>query len=78
MQDMTRGSITRDIIKYSIPLIIGNVMQLTYNAADSVIIGKALGEKALAAVSTSNPIMTIMVLGASGIGIGSSVIMSNF
>ena len=59
-------------------MILGNILQLTYNAADSVIIGKCLGEEALAAVSTSNPVMTVMVLGASGLGIGASVIMSRF
>ena len=78
MQDMTKGSISRHLIKYAIPMILGNILQLTYNAVDSIIIGKFLGEEALAAVSTSNPIMTIMVLGASGIGIGASVIMSRF
>lgn len=78
MQDMTQGSIGRHLISYAIPMILGNIMQLTYNAVDSIIIGKCLGEDALAAVSTSNPIMTIMVLGASGIGIGASVIMSRY
>lgn len=78
MKDMTQGSITRNLIRYAVPMILGNLMQLTYNAADSVIIGKYMGEEALAAVSTSNPIMTIMVLGASGIGIGASVIMGKF
>lgn len=78
MQDMTNGSIARHLIRYAVPMILGNVFQLTYNAVDSIIIGKCLGEDALAAVSTSNPVMTIMVLGASGIGIGASVIMSKF
>ena len=78
MKDMTSGSISRRLIQFAVPMILGNLLQLTYNAADSIIIGKLLGEEALAAVSTSNPIMTIMVLGASGIGIGASVIMSRF
>jgi len=78
MKDMTEGSISRHLLRYAIPLILGNILQLTYNAVDSVIIGKYLGEDALAAVSASNPIMTIMILGASGIGIGASVLMSKF
>lgn len=78
MQDMTHGSITRHLIRYSIPMILGNLLQLTYNAVDSVIIGKCLGEKALAAVSTSSPIVTILVLGASGISLGASVMISKF
>ena len=75
---MTRGSITRHLLRYAVPMVLGNVMQLTYNAADSIIIGKNLGADALAAVSVSDPIMTVMVLGASGMGIGASVLMSRF
>lgn len=78
MQDMTKGSITRHLIQYAIPMILGNILQLTYNAVDSVIISKFLGENALAAVSTSDPIFTILVLGASGISLGTSVMISKF
>ncbi|MBQ9265203.1 MAG: MATE family efflux transporter [Clostridia bacterium] len=78
MQDMTQGSISCHLLRYAIPMVLGNMLQLTYNAVDSMIIGKYLGEDALAAVSTANPIMTIMILGASGIGIGASVLMSKF
>lgn len=73
---MTKGSITRHIIAYAIPMILGNILQLTYNAVDSIIISKFIGDTALAAVSTSNPIMTIMILGASGVGMGASIIIS--
>ena len=75
---MTSGPIGRHLLKYTVPMVLGNIMQPTYNAADSVIIGKNLGDEALAAVSVSDPIMTVMVLGASGMGIGASVIMSRF
>jgi len=75
---MTQGSIRDHLLSYAIPMILGNILQLTYNAVDSIIVGKNLGETALAAVSTVNPIMTIIVLGVSGICIGSSVIMSRF
>ena len=76
MQDMTKGSILSHLIRYAIPMILGNLLQLTYNAVDSMIIGKFLGENALAAVSTSDPIFTILVLGASGISLGASVMIS--
>ena len=78
MQDMTKGSILRHLVRYAIPMILGNLLQLTYNAVDSIIIGKFLGENALAAVSTSDPIFTILVLGASGISLGASVMISKF
>lgn len=78
MQDMTKGSIIAHLIRFSIPMILGNILQLTYNAVDSIIISKFLGETALAAVSSSDPIFTILVLGASGISLGASVMISKF
>lgn len=78
MQKMTQGSIPKHLIGYAIPMIFGNLLQLTYNAVDSMVIGKCLGENALAAVSTTNPIMTIFVLGVSGLSMGASVLMSRF
>ncbi len=75
---MTEGSITGHLLAYAGPMILGNILQLTYNAVDSIIVGKFAGEKALAAVSVSNPIMTIIILGVSGISIGASVLMSRF
>lgn len=78
MGRMTEGSVVKHLIAYAVPMILGNILQLTYNAADSVVIGKCLGESALAAVSTANPIMTILILGASGLGIGASVLISRF
>ena len=78
MRKMTEGSITRHLLAYALPLILGNFFQLTYNAVDSIIIGKFAGEGALSAVSASNPVMTIVILGVSGISIGASVLMSRF
>ena len=49
-KDMTSGAITPLLIKFTIPLVLGNLFQLTYNAADSIIVGKFVGEDALAAV----------------------------
>ena len=75
---MTEGSIVRHLIAHALPLILGNFFQLTYNAVDSIIIGKYAGEGALAAVSAANPVMTIVILGVSGISIGASVLMSRY
>ena len=66
MRKMTQGSIARHLIAYALPLILGNLFQLTYNAVDSIVIGKFAGENALAAVSAANPVMTIVILGVSG------------
>lgn len=76
--DMTEGSISRQLIRYSVPLILGNLFQLTYNAVDSIIAGRFIGKEALAAVGMANPIMNIVILGISGICIGAGVLMSSF
>lgn len=78
IRKMTQGSIVRHLLSYALPLILGNLFQLTYNAVDSIVIGKFAGEQALAAVSAANPVMTIVILGVSGISIGASVLMSRF
>ena len=78
MRKMTQGSIARHLIAYALPLILGNLFQLTYNAVDSIVIGKFAGENALAAVSAANPVMTIVILGVSGVSIDASVLMSRF
>lgn len=78
MKDMTKGNIPSQLIGFSIPLVLGNLFQLTYNAVDSIVVGKFAGEKALAAVGTGNPVMNIVILGITGICIGASVLMSEF
>lgn len=78
VRNMTEGSIPGHLISYAIPLILGNLFQLTYNAVDSIIVGRFIGKEALAAVGTASPVMNIIILGISGICIGASVLMSNF
>lgn len=78
VKDMTSGNIAKHLILYSIPLILGNLFQLTYNAVDSIIVGKCAGEAALAAVGAANPVMNIVILGINGLCIGASVLMSEF
>lgn len=78
MINMTEGNIPKSLIRYSIPLILGNLFQLTYNAVDSIIVGRYAGKNALAAVGTANPVMNIVILGITGICIGASVLMSEF
>ena len=49
-KDLTQGRIMPMLIKFTIPLILGNIFQLTYNAVDSIIVGRFVGKEALAAV----------------------------
>ena len=74
--DMTKGAITPLLIRFTIPLVLGNLFQLTYNAADSLIVGKFVGEEALAAVGTSNPLMTLAILFINGMCLGAGILVS--
>lgn len=77
-KSMTEGRIGKHLISFAIPMILGNFFQLTYNASDSIIVGRYAGEHALAAVGTSNPIMNIITFFIIGICMGASVLMSEF
>lgn len=72
---MTEGRITPMLISFTIPLVLGNLFQLLYNAVDSIIVGKFVGEEALAAVGTSNPLVTLVILFISGLCMGAGVLM---
>lgn len=74
--DMTEGRIIPQLTEFTIPLVLGNLFQLTYNAADSVIVGKFVGDDALAAVGTAGPIMNMVILFISGMCMGAGILMS--
>lgn len=76
--DMTSGNSFQQIFYFTIPLILGNIFQLTYNMVDSIIVGQFAGKEALAAIGTSDPIMSLIILGVSGMCVGAAVIMSQF
>lgn len=76
-KDLTEGKITPILIRFTIPLVLGNLFQLTYNAVDSMIVGKFVGKEALAAVGICNPIMTMLLLLMSGLCMGASILMGN-
>lgn len=76
--DMTKGSIIRELIGYTVPLVLGSLFQLAYNAVDSIIAGRFIGTEALAATGMAGPVMNILILGISGLAIGAGVIMSSY
>ena len=75
---MTEGSILRHLLAYAIPAILGDLFQVTYNTVDSIIVGKYAGADALAAVGVASPLMSIAMFFIIGMGIGASVLMSEF
>ena len=74
--DMTKGPILKTLIFFTIPLVLGNLLQLTYNTIDSIIVGQYVGKEALAAVGTANPIMTLILLFTNGICLGAGILVS--
>ncbi len=77
-RDMTKGNTYGHLLRFSIPLVLGNMFQLTYNAVDSVIVVRYIGTDAMAAVGTVNPVTNLVILGISGLCIGASVLMSSY
>lgn len=73
--DMTKGAILPMLIKFTIPLVLGNLLQLTYNAIDGIVVGQYVGKEALAAVGTSNPLVTLMILFLQGICLGAGILI---
>lgn len=76
--DMTKGPIASQMIHFTMPLIIGNFFVLTYNAADSIIVGRFIGANALAALGAASPVMNIMLFLIVGICLGMSILMGAF
>lgn len=76
--DMITGEPGRTLLLFALPMILGNLFQQFYNMADSVIVGRFVGEKALAAVGASYALTTVFVMLAIGGGTGSSVITSQY
>ena len=76
-RDLTTGKIMPQLVRFTIPLVLGNIFQLTYNAVDSVIVGRYVGKEALAAVGICNPIATLFILFLNGLCMGASILMGN-
>ena len=76
--DMTQGNPYKLIVMFSIPLLIGNIFQQLYNMVDSIVVGQWIGDKALAAVGTGFPIIFMMSSLFMGIGMGASIMISQY
>lgn len=76
MRDMTTGPAHSHLWRYALPLLIGNWLQLAYNAVDSIIAGRFIGRDALAAEGIAGPVMNLVILAVTGMCIGAGVLMS--
>lgn len=77
-QDLTQGPVWKVIVRFALPLLIGNLLQQLYNVTDSIIVGQFLGKEALAAVSASFFLYYFIISLVIGIGSGTSVVVSQF
>lgn len=75
---MTEGSIFKQILYFSIPLIIGNLFQQLYNTVDSIVVGNFIGDNALAAVNSSGAIVQLLISFFMGLSMGGGVTISNY
>lgn len=78
MKDFTSGNVTRQILIFSWPMVLGSLVQNLYNVVDSVIVGRFLGKEALAAVGASFPVIFTLVSLVIGIGSGASTVVSQY
>lgn len=76
--DFTEGPIGKQIIKFALPIILGNFFMQLYQMVDSVIVGQYLGKEALGAVGASMPVIFATIAMVIGIGSGASVVISQY
>jgi len=77
-RDLTQGKPMTGIIQFSIPLLIGNFAQQLYNTVDSIVVGKYLGDNALAAVGASWPLLNLLLVLFMGIATGAGIMVSQY
>ena len=74
--ELTEGPVTKSMLRFAVPIILGDLLQLCYNIADTVIVGRFLGADALAAVGSSFSLMTFLTSILLGLAMGSGTVFS--
>ena len=74
--DLTKGNILKSLILFALPMMVGNILQQFYNIADTLIVGRILGENALAAVGSAYTLMTFLTSIFLGLSLGSGAVFS--
>lgn len=75
-KDMSEGMPWKRIIEFSVPMLIGNIAQQLYNTVDSIVVGKYVGDNALAAVGSAMPILNLVLVLFVGISTGAGIMVS--
>ena len=76
--NMTEGSVFFKLLKFSIPLIFSNLLQLLFNAADVIVVGRFAGDNSLAAVGSTTSLINLLVNLFVGLSIGCNVVTANY
>ncbi len=76
--DMTVGTPWKKIVAFTIPMLLGNIAQQLYNTVDSIVVGKYVGDNALAAVGSAGPIMNLLLVLFVGISMGASIMVAQY
>ena len=75
---MIEGKISKSIILFALPILLGNLFQQLYNVVDSIVVGNVLGKEALAAVSSTGSLINLIVGLINGIFVGAGVIIARY
>ncbi len=76
--DMTVGTPGKQIVTFAVPMLIGNIAQQLYNTVDSIIVGRYVGDNALASVGSAGPILNLLLVLFVGISVGAGIMVSQY
>lgn len=76
--DMTVGKPWKQITLFTVPMLIGNIAQQLYNTVDSIVVGRYVGDNALAAVGSAGPILNLLIVLYVGISVGAGIVVSQY
>lgn len=76
--DMSKGRLFSKIVSFAVPLIISGILQLAFNAADLIVVGRFSGENSLAAVGSNSALVSLVINVLLGLGTGTSVMISQY
>ncbi len=76
--DMTTGTPWKQILKFTLPMLFGNVVQQLYSTVDSIIVGRYVGDNALAAVGSAAPIFNLLLVLFIGISMGATIMVAQY
>lgn len=76
--DMTEGTPWKKIAMFAMPMLLGNIAQQLYNTVDSIVVGRYIGDNALASVGSAGPIVNLLYVLYIGIGMGAGIMVSQY